>query len=61
MLTHILLLFSTGEHCCRVCCYSTPFVTVVAVAITIVGMVGYAGSSVYGLLAMSMTEPLFQQ
>ena len=62
IVTHSCMLRDAGtEQCCRTCCYSTPFATLFAVGIIVVGMVGYSGSAVYGVVAITMVESLYRQ
>lgn len=44
--------------CCKLCCYSTPYGTVVVMTITLVGFVGFVASSLYGVSLLSYTDSL---
>lgn len=47
---------STGEeHCCKVCCYSTPYATIFTLSVTLVGLVGFLSSSVYAIIMVNET------
>ena len=48
-------------NCCKVCCYSTPFGTISALSVTVVGLVGFLSSSVYGVVMVDASEDLQNQ
>ena len=41
-----------AEECCHDCCYSTPYVTLGAVSLSFLGLMGFTISSIYGLAIM---------
>ena len=47
-----------GEDCCRRCCYSTPYVTLGAVAFTIVGLLGFVLAGLYGVSELNTIPDL---
>ncbi|XP_064405723.1 uncharacterized protein LOC135350810 isoform X2 [Halichondria panicea] len=49
-----------GESCdcCKICCYSTPYGTIFALSITVVGLVGFLSSSIYSIILVSQTTAL---
>lgn len=49
-----------GEDCCKRCCYSTPYGTLFALGVIVVGLIGFIASSIYGIVTISDTEPLSQ-
>ena len=44
--------------CCKLCCYSTPYGTVIVMTVTLVGLVGFVASALYGVSLLSYTESL---
>lgn len=60
----MLFLFFSGESCldcCKVCCYSTPYGTIFALSVTVVGLVGFLSSSVYSVALLNATPTLQNQ
>ena len=47
----------TGD-CCKLCCYSTPYASIVALAVATVGLVGFLCSAVHGVVQLSSSELL---
>ena len=47
--------------CCKVCCYSTPFGTISALSVAVVGLVGFLSSSIYGVVMVDASEDLQNQ
>lgn len=58
---HVCLPTSAGDECCKRCCYSTPYATLFALSMTIVGLVGFSASSINGVVVLSDTASLEQQ
>lgn len=56
--THALSHMHLGEECCKNCCYSTPFVTLGALVVTVVGLVGFTLSGLYGVAEQNDVEYL---
>ena len=48
------------EDCCKRCCYSTPYVTLFALSIIVVGLIGFITSSVYAIVIISTADVLSQ-
>ena len=45
---HYCFACSTGEDCCRDCCYSTPFITLGTVCFITLSLLGFTVSSIVG-------------
>ena len=58
---NLLTLSSLGEECCKRCCYSTPYGTLFAVSVAIVGLVGFVAAAIYGVVMMSANQDLNRQ
>ena len=54
-------LLGSCSKCCKVCCYSTPFGTISALSVTVVGLVGFLSSSIYGVVMVDASEDLRNQ
>ena len=52
------LRYTTGKctDCCKTCCHSTPFGTIAALSVTVVGLVGFLSSSIYGVLMVEASD-----
>lgn len=46
------LCVDSGEDCCRHCCYSTPLLSLSLLCLSILGLVGFSLSGIYGLAKM---------
>lgn len=44
--------------CCKLCCCSTPYGTVIVMTLTLVGLVGFVVSALYGVSLLSYTDSL---
>ncbi len=46
------------EACCRGCCYSTPYRSLSAIALTALGLLGFVVSSIYGVVVLDSVPHL---
>lgn len=60
---HIYLMNVSEERCecCKSCCYSTPYSTIFALSITVVGLVGFLSSAVYSVVLIDDTPSVANQ